>query len=560
MIKLFASIDKIFNTSNGDKVIKPRSAIVHCEDNGEFYLNLEADLNYVDDIVQGSILVAPTPQGDQAFRVNNVEKTRSKISTRAWHVYYDADNYLIEDSYVVNKNCNDALAYLNINTSDLSPFSTYSNVTTSASFRCVRKSLTEAIETILERWGGHLVRDNFEIQILSNIGEDNGVTIRYKKNLKEISAVSNWDDVVTKLLPVGRDGILLNAINPSASLYVTSSISYDRPYTKKVSFEQDLEREDYPTDAAYLAALVADLRTQAQSYVDENCIPKINYTLRAHVDNISGIGDTIQVIDERLNLNLTAKVIAYDFDCLLNQYQEIEFGNFEQKLSDLLAEINASTTQKLGDYATNKQLATTNTEVAQKLNTSDLALHITQLPTAVQLAWNGISNYIQFEQGALDIYDSAVTATQNLVAKYDYNGMGFWRDGYYLGYMGTTNYAADTSKKGLAINLEPNGQFISFGQRTSSSCSYSAMLSFSRANSFYPNYGVNLGCDMYCNNNTLHDLFVDKLQVTYNSSNYYGWNGEIPIITSITDNGDGTISWQYSKIRVANGIIVGYWV
>lgn len=191
MVKLFASTDKVFNTSNGDKIIKPRKAIVHCEDNGEFYLDLEADLDYVDDIVQGAILVAPTPQGGQAFRVNNVEKTRSKVSTRAWHVYYDANNYLIEDSYVVNKNCYYALAYLNSATSDQSPFSTYSNVTTTASFRCVRKSLSEAIETILERWGGHLVHDNFGIQILSNIGQDNGVTIRYKKNLKEISAVSN---------------------------------------------------------------------------------------------------------------------------------------------------------------------------------------------------------------------------------------------------------------------------------------------------------------------------------------------------------------------------------
>jgi len=559
MIKLFASTDKVFNTSNGDKIIKPRRAIVHCEDNGEFYLDLEADLDYVDDIVQGAILVAPTPQGEQAFRVNNVEKTRSKVSTRAWHVYYDTNNYLIEDSYVANKNCNDALAYLNANTSDKSQFSTYSNVTTTASFRCVRESLFEAIETILERWGGHLVRDNFVIQILNSIGQDNGVTIRYKKNLKEISAVSNWDNVVTKLLPIGKDGTLLNAINPSASLYVTSSLSYDRPYTKTVHFEQDIVREDYPTDEAYLAALVADLRTQAQSYVDENGVPKINYTLRAHVNNISGIGDTIQVIDERLNLSLTAKVIAYDYDCILNQYQEIEFGNFEQKLSDLLAEINANTAQQLGDYATNTQLAATNAEVAQKLNTSDLALHITQMPTAVQLAWNGISNYIQFEAGALDIYDSAAIATQQLVTRFYKDGTAFWCDGAFLGNMGTTNWADNPSKKGLAIHLNTVGDFICFGIGDGVGA-YPAILTINRAGGMYTNYGINLGCDMYCNNNKLHDLFVDKLQVTYNSSNYYGWSGEIPIITSITDNGDGTISWQYSKLRVSNGIIVGYWL
>lgn len=364
--------------------------------------------------------------------------------------------------------------------------------------------------------------------------------------------------MVTKLLPVGKDGTLLNAINPSASLYVQSTISYDRPYTKVVHFEQDVEREDYPTDEAYLAALVADLRTQAQNYVNENCVPKINYTLRAHVDNISGIGDTIQVIDERLNLNLIAKVIAYDYNCLTGKFEQIEFGNFEQKLSDLLSEINANTSQKLSDYATNIQLAATNTEVAKKLNTSDLAINITQLSTAVQLAWNGISNYIQFEQGALDIYDIEAAATQQLVTRFYSDGTAFWRDGTFLGNMGTTHWSGDTSKKGLAIHLNTGGHFICFG--IGDGGSYPAFLTINRAGGMYTNAGINLGADLYVNNNTLHDLFVDKLQVTYNSSNYYGWSGEIPIITSITDNGDGTISWQYSKIRVSNGIIVGYWV
>lgn len=560
MIKLFASTDKVFNTSNGDKIIKPRKAAVRCEDNGEFYLDLEADLLYSDDLIEGAVLVAPTPQGEQAFRVNNVQKTNTKIITRAKHVFYDSDNYLIVDSYVVNKNCNDALAYLNAATSDTSPFTTYSDVATIASFRCVRKSLNEAVETILERWGGHLVRDNFNIKILQNVGVDNGVTIRYKKNLREITSSANWDDVVTRLLPVGKDGTLLNALDPSASLYVTSSISYDRPYTKKVSFEQDIEREDYQTDEAYLAALIVDLRAQAQNYVNDNCIPKINYTLSAHVDKITGIGDTIDVIDERLNLNLTAKVIAYEYNCLTKQFTQIEFGNFEQKLSDLLADINASTEQKLSDYATSAQLDATNAQVAQKLNSSDLAISITQLPTAVQLAWNGISNYIQFEQGALDIYDSNVTSTQKLVAKYDHNGAGYYRDGYYLGYLGTTSWINNTSKKGLAINLEPNGQFISFGQKASSGdTQYTSWLTLNRSGVMYTNSGINLGTDLYCNNWKIHDFFIDNLQVTYNSSNYYGYTGSIPFIMSITDNGDGTISWQYSHLRVANGIIVGYW-
>ena len=57
------------------------------------------------------------------------------------HVFYDSKNYLIADSYVVDKNCNDALDHLNSSTDNTSPFTTISNIPTIYSYRCVRKSI-----------------------------------------------------------------------------------------------------------------------------------------------------------------------------------------------------------------------------------------------------------------------------------------------------------------------------------------------------------------------------------------------------------------------------------
>ena len=221
MIKLFKSTDKIFN-SNGDKIIKASKAKVHKEDNGDFYLELECPLIYVDDIIEDAVLVVNLPQGEQAFRVTNVSKTKSKISTKCWHVFYDSKNYLIKDSYVVDKDCAGAMEHLNLATEPASPFKTYSDITSVGSYRCVRNSLFEALEVVRERWGGHLVRDNFSISLNQDIGTDTGVVIRYRKNLKEISCEENWDDVVTKLLPVGKDGILLNELDPDRSVYLSS--------------------------------------------------------------------------------------------------------------------------------------------------------------------------------------------------------------------------------------------------------------------------------------------------------------------------------------------------
>ena len=349
MIKVFGLIDKDFET-NGDIVLKPLKAKVHKEDNGPFYLDLEAGLEYVNELTEGRIVVAPTPQGEQAFRIGNVLKTKSKVTTKCFHVFYDSENILISDSYVVNKNCNDALDHLNRATMPQSPFLTASDVGGVYSYRCVRKSLYEAVMAVLGRWGGHLIRDNYNISILNTIGQDNGVTVQYRKNLKEISAEENWDNVVTQLLPTGRDGIQLNAIEPLASIYVYSERQYDIPYTKTVNFSQDnIDEDDYKdpetgeTDmAAFRAALVADLREKAAAYVEQNSVPMVNYTMRANLERITDIGDIVEVIDSRLGLDLLTRVISYDYDCILGKYTEIEFGNFKNTLSGLIDNITNS--------------------------------------------------------------------------------------------------------------------------------------------------------------------------------------------------------------------------
>lgn len=441
MIKLFSPTDTLY-PSNGDKIITPLKAKVYKEDNGSFYLDLEASLDYVDDLVERAILVVPTPQGDQAFRVTNTQKTRKKISTKAYHVFYDSKNYLIKDSYVVGKNCNDALDHLNKATSDVSPFTTSSDVTTIASYRCVRHSLYEAIETVLERWGGHLVRDNFNIQIKQNIGQDNGVTIRYAKNLRDITCDENWDNVVTKLLPVGKDGILLNALDETADIYVSAPVQYDLPYTKKENFSQDdVLEDDYKAEdgtldeIAYKRALIADLKAQAQEYVALNCTPKINYTLKANVEKITDVGDTIEVIDERLGINIFTNVISYSYDCILKQYTEVEFGNFKKKLSSLVSNITSATTEKIEQSNQNVQI-TISSEIKE----------------ATEKIWNtlGDSNVI-YEGDKILVVDRLPKETATNVLMINSNGIGFSRTG--INGVFTNAWTIDGTLNMQAINV-----------------------------------------------------------------------------------------------------------
>lgn len=340
MLRVFGVTDTDF-TSNGDVVLQPYKAKIHKEDNGDYYLDIEAGIEYADYLTANRIIVADTPQGAQAFRITNPEKTRRKISLRAWHVYYDSKNYVISDSNVVEKNGNEAINHLNDATDNKSPFTVSSDIANIDSFRCVRKSLYEAFSTVLERWGGHLVRDNFTVKLMADIGQDNGVAVRYKKNLKEIKSEANWDNVCTKILPVGSDGLLLD------EMYLYSSTQYDIPYTKVVSFSQDVNEDDYGNDELYHQALIDDLRKQATEYLSENCVPKVSYTLKANLEKITDVGDTIEVSDERLGINVVTHVTSFDYDCIQKKYTEFEFGNYNEKLSNLMSRISSSTNKKI---------------------------------------------------------------------------------------------------------------------------------------------------------------------------------------------------------------------
>lgn len=347
MIRVFKPTDKTY-TSNGDCVLIPIKAKVHKEDNEDFYLDLECGQQYSDCLVANNIVVAPTPQGDQAFRLSNPDRSNSKIKIKAWHVFYDSANYLIEDTNVVSKNANQAFKQINDRTVPASEFTVDSNITTIGSFRPVRMSLREAIESMMDVYGGHLVRDNFHLSLKKEIGVDRGITIQYGKNLKELSCLADWDDVVTKLMPVGKDGLLL------PEKYLVANVQYEIHFVKAVSFPQDLDRDDYSSDTAYQNALIADLRSQGKKYLDKNKYPQVNYTLKAHLDEVVDIGDIIEVKDERINVDIITSVISYEYDCLLDRYTQIEFGNFKKSLPKLVPTITSNVDQTVYQQITNQ--------------------------------------------------------------------------------------------------------------------------------------------------------------------------------------------------------------
>lgn len=428
MLKVFQPYDNLFN-SNGDAVITGARAIIKKVDNADFSLELECPIEFIDYVKPQNIIVAPTPQGEQGFRIDKIEATRTKIKASCKHLFYDSANYLIADSYVVDKTCNEALDHLNEATDTESPFTTLSDITTLNSYRCVRKSLAEAIATVLERWGGHLVRDNFNIKILANIGADNGVTIQYGKNIKEISVNYNWDNVCTKLLPVGKDGFLLS------DLYVYSEVSYDTPFTKTVNFEQDINPEDYADEENYLNALRDDLTAQAEKYLAVNQYPSVNYTLSANLEKITDIGDVIHVFDERLGVNLVTHVLSYSYDAVLERYTEIQFGNIQADLGDLIKTVNN----------------TINTELTINNQAQSVILKEALAESEAKILGTFGNSFVIYNGDEILIVDRLPADTANNVMRINSAGIGFSTTG--ISGTFTSAWTLDGTFNAQAINV-----------------------------------------------------------------------------------------------------------
>ena len=412
MIRLFGVTDTTFST-NGDLIIRPIEAIVHKEDNGPFYLDLTTDLSYVDALTEGRIVYCSTPQGDEPFRVHNVQLTRKRVKARCRHVFYDSENYLIADSYVVDKNANDALDHLNSATEPVSPFTTISDISLQNSYRCVRKSLYEAVQEVVGRWGGHLTRIGWQIGLRESIGADNQVTVRYAKNMQEITVDYDWSEVVTKLMPVGSDGLLL------PEEYLTSSTQYSIPYTKSVSFTQSVDRDAYLDEdgdldeAAYEQALIEDLRAQATTYLENHCVPQVTYTLTASLEKITDIGDTVEVIDEKLGINLMTNVISYDYNVVLDKYINITFGNFQKTIVGFASSISSATIEKI-----------------EKNNEAFKIILGEELNEATEKIWNAMSNsHVIYDGDRILVVDRLPKEDAHYCLLINAGGIGFSSNG-----------------------------------------------------------------------------------------------------------------------------------
>lgn len=305
----------------GDKVLNPIKCIEVKQDNEDWYVEVECSTSYVNNIEKDTLLVVPTKEGSQPFRVGNIRNDGKRMSFKARHVGYDLENYA--NWYSFGKRwVASTLGHFRF-IADYSipyvPFEFKTDLTTSGWATYKEATILGAINEIRETFGGHIVFDWWGVSLLNTIGTDKGVTIRYGNNLEGAVVDESWDEVCTIITPYGNNNLSINNNGDSIS---ATGVSYSRPYSRKITFQTDDETE--------LIAL-------ATAYLEKFKVPKINYTVSS--DNIQDValGDTIKVIARQFTI--LTNVLGYTYNVLTQRITKVEFGNFRKDVKSVFSNI-----------------------------------------------------------------------------------------------------------------------------------------------------------------------------------------------------------------------------
>ena len=338
MIRLYDRKETDF-TTNGLRILQPIACAVTEEINGDYSLQITMP-TWDTKIQNESIIKAPTPHGDQLFRIYDAEIDALGDNVYyARHIFYDLLDDFIEDLRPTNATGAEALAVILSGTG----FTGESDITTKSTAYYEMMDPVTAIlggqsnddNAFINRWGGELERDNYTVRMKYHLGADRGVSIRYRKNLTGLTVETNMDSVVTRIYPTGRaaGGQTLLTLPEK---YVDSPYvdSYVRPKISRVDYSDIEVGDDMTQEEAYDALRTAAQAEFANGLDKPKLSAKVEFVPLEATEEYKGIaalekvylGDTIHVYHEPLGIHLDTEVVKYEYDCLTQRYNSIELG------------------------------------------------------------------------------------------------------------------------------------------------------------------------------------------------------------------------------------------
>lgn len=357
---------------DGDVTLKPNKAIFKISLNG--VCEIEIDHPYDKEgrwkLINGNgVIKAPTPYSEgQLFVIYSIDKNMltTGLKIKARHIFFDLYYSTTEDIRAVNCNCQRALNILLADTK----FNGHSDIKKINTCYFVKQNRIEAINgsnrdnSIINRWGGEIFLDNFDVYVNERIGEDKGLEILYGTNMVDLGLKENRKDIVTRIKPVAFNGRRLPELFIDSPLINKYRIIYEKYIEfNNLKFKGDLQNETeenddgsivFETEEELYNALREECRKLFEGGLDKPTITgnvKVaalsnteKYKYIKNLVNI-GLGDTLIANHTDLGVNIRVRCVGYEWDILKEKYINVSIGevvkNYFQNQSDTTQKVNA---------------------------------------------------------------------------------------------------------------------------------------------------------------------------------------------------------------------------
>ena len=340
-------------TSNGDMTLQPSEAEIQAKLNGTWQAELshpidaEGRWKYIED---QAVLKMPSFNGEQLFRIVKKNKSDSGIEVTAEPIFLDAagDCYL-KDIRPTNVNGQQALDQM------LAPNKKYSgksDITLKTTAYYQDKNLIQALNgeednSFINRWGGEIIYDNFQVTVNKRAGGDYGVQILYGKNIEKegIKEEVDFSDVVTRIYPKAFNGYSL-----SGNGYVDSPLigSYPTVKSSTITFEDVKMREDAREEDEENGIIVCDTQAELDTALKKKCQEQYDNGIDKPVVTISinmvalqnteeykdykileevSLGDTVHCKSSNLGIVTDARVAEIKYNPINKKVSAVKIGD-----------------------------------------------------------------------------------------------------------------------------------------------------------------------------------------------------------------------------------------
>ena len=307
------------------------------ERNGAYELTMiySADGIHAEDIEPNRFIKAKPnyTDGPQLFRIYKVGKTiNGQFTVSAQHISYDLSGKLIMDGSAGS--CVAACALLDNKAGN---FTISTDKSTVATFSVsepssVRSWFGGKQGSLLDVYGGEWKYNNYAAELLNARGMDRGVTIRYGKNLTQLSQELDMSNLVTGIVPYFID---TNG-NKTVGTLVPTGLVLDVPREVAIDFSQDVNPESSTPIATQLANLATRYKNNNKltSLMDSITLDFVQLeSLTERVD----LCDTVHIYFEALGISASAKCISTTWDVLADRYTSTTFGDSKTNIADTIA-------------------------------------------------------------------------------------------------------------------------------------------------------------------------------------------------------------------------------